>query len=332
MAFSTKSISWSLYGDASCSDSGRVFQGIFDVALVTSRRCQLVESRGDKPSDESLVWLKTTGLELVPEVQSRVEYLIERHPRNCDQQSTIIDTNLKDDDDEDDDVFPVAIENLSLSAEAVEELGLKNDKAELYCKLQLHNASGGGGFKSDGIEDTIRQESDWFSWKIQRAEEYRVRGNEAFRQESYSLAVQLYKRALAWLEPPAAWSHTALDVKGQYSIEELHQVNHVGVACYANLATSYSKINGDGDIDRCIAAASSALAIEDAHVKARYRRSQAYVQSKAFDQALADLTKLLELEPNNNLFRGALARARRAKSQLCKKQQTAFANLFEQQK
>uniref|UniRef100_A0AAV1VAJ3 peptidylprolyl isomerase n=1 Tax=Peronospora matthiolae TaxID=2874970 RepID=A0AAV1VAJ3_9STRA len=326
MAFSTKSISWSLYKDASCSDAGRVFHGLFDVAVVTSRRCQVVESNGDNPSDGSLVSLKTTGLALVPEVQSRVENLLERRPRHCDQQSSITDTNLKDDND--DDAFPVAIENLSLSAEAAEELGMRHDKAELYCKLQLNDASSGGGSKSDEIEDPIRQERDWFSWKIQRADEYRVRGNEAFKQESYSLAVQLYERALAWLEPPAAWSHTALDGKGQYSIEELHQVNHVAVACYANLATSYSKINGDDDIDRCIAAATSALAIEDAHVKARYRRSQAYVQSKAFDQALADLTKLLELEPNNNLFRSALARARRAKTQLCKKQQAAFANLF----
>uniref|UniRef100_A0AAV1VC54 peptidylprolyl isomerase n=1 Tax=Peronospora matthiolae TaxID=2874970 RepID=A0AAV1VC54_9STRA len=308
MAFSTKSISWSLYKDASCSDAGRVFHGLFDVAVVTSRRCQVVESNGDNPSDGSLVSLKTTGLELVPEVQSRVENLLERRPRHCDQQSSITDTNPKDEND--DDAFPVAIENLSLSAEAAEELGLRDDKAGV-------------------IEDSNRQESDWFSWKIQRADEYRVRGNKAFKQESYSLAVQLYKRALAWLEPPAAWSQTALDAKGQYSIEELHQVNHVAVACYANLATSYSKINRDGDIDRCIAAATRALAIEDAHVKARYRRSQAYVQSKAFDQALADLTKLLELEPNNNLFRSALARARRAKTQLCKKQQAAFANLFE---
>ncbi|CAI5738472.1 unnamed protein product [Hyaloperonospora brassicae] len=325
MAFPrTDSISWWLYRDASCSATAAVFHGRFDLSLVqrpTRRRTS--EYAPNSSSDHSLATLQTTGLQLVPEVQSHVWDLLDRRSRLCDpQQRTPLTTRPMDEVE----VFPVAVKSLSLSAEAAAERGLSEDKALLYCKLQLNPISrcGAGAAKT---EDR-RQENDWFSWKLQRAEEYRRRGNEAFKRESYCLAVQLYTRALAWLEPPAAWSETTLPTKGQYSLEELQQVNHVAIACYANMATSYSKINGDKDVDRCITAASSALAIDDAHVKARYRRSQACVQSKAFDLALADLTKLLELDPANNLFRAAFARARHAKTQFCKKQQNAFANLF----
>ncbi|EEY60586.1 uncharacterized protein PITG_13311 [Phytophthora infestans T30-4] len=182
------------------------------------------------------------------------------------------------------------------------------------------------GSKTAELETQV---ADWLSWKLTRASEYRERGNEAFKQESYSTATRLYKRALTWLEPPLAGSDAALDAKIEYSDEELQQVNPIAVACYANMATCYSKLLEDGDVDRCIAAASSALKLDDTHVKARYRRSQAYVASKEFHLAVTDLLKLSELEPDNKLFRSALTRAQVAKTQLRKKQQSAFANLFD---
>ncbi|KAG7397118.1 hypothetical protein PHYBOEH_001269 [Phytophthora boehmeriae] len=218
-------------------------------------------------------------------------------------------------------VFPIAVEDLTIGSKAA-ELGLQEDKTTpLYCKLQL---------EAPATEtQTEGQDADWFVWKLRRAANYRVRGNEAFKEEKYGAAVKLYKRALAWLEPPNDRAEATLDTMIQYSAEELQQVNFVATACYANLASCYSKLNGDGDVKRCIAAATSALKLEDGHTKARYRRSQAYVASKEFDLALADLTKLRDLEPNSKLFRSAFSRAQSAKTQLRKKQQSAFANIFE---
>ncbi|RLN68280.1 hypothetical protein BBJ29_000838 [Phytophthora kernoviae] len=217
-------------------------------------------------------------------------------------------------------VFLIAVDDLALGSKAT-ELGLPDDKSSLYCKLQLE--------VTHAETQPRGQDADWFVWKLRRAADYRARGNEAFKQEKYGAAVKLYKRALAWLEPPNDRSDVTLDTKIQYSAEELQQVNPVATACYANLAMCYSKLDGDGDVGRCIAAATSALKLEDGHAKARYRRSQAYVTSKEFDLALADLTKLRDLEPDNKLFRSALSRAQTAKMQFRKKQQSAFANIFE---
>ncbi|KAI9912342.1 hypothetical protein PsorP6_005919 [Peronosclerospora sorghi] len=218
------------------------------------------------------------------------------------------------------DVFPVAVEDLALGSR-VAELGLEG-MTLLYCKLELDVKD----LRSDVGMMSSKADSDWFAWKLKRATEYRMRGNAAFKQESYRFALQLYKRSLAWLEPPSTQSDATLDMDVQYSTEELQQVNPVAVACYANMATCYSKL--DNSVKNCIDAASNALAFDDTHLKARYRRSQAYMSSKEYDLALADLNKLCELEPANKLFQSAYTQAKTAKLQLRQKQQNAYANLF----
>ncbi|KAK1928785.1 Peptidyl-prolyl cis-trans isomerase FKBP4 [Phytophthora citrophthora] len=299
---------WALYRDATCSESSCVLSGSLPLAQVQVTALQTKQNPSDRVSKFAL---ESTGYQLVPELQQRVWDLLEKQ-NACNNQDDAVPMDVSDD------VFPVAVEDLTLGLQAT-SLGL-NGETLLYCKLQLDT----GGDK--GAE---RQEADWFLWKLKRAAEYRVRGNEAFKKESYRSAVTLYERALAWLEPPTSRSEATLDEKIEYSADELQQVNPVAVACYANMATCYSKLDGDGDVDRCVAAASKALELDDTHVKARYRRSQAYLTSKEFNLAVADLNKLRELEPDNKLFRAALTRAQTAKTQFRKKQQSAFANLFD---
>ncbi|KAG7381780.1 hypothetical protein PHYPSEUDO_005662 [Phytophthora pseudosyringae] len=304
-------VRWALYRDAACLETSCVSTGSLCADQVRVLRPQMAQDVPDSVSNSMHFSLDSTGIQLVPELQRCVRGLIERQKADTGQgKEGAMDVR--------DDAFPVPVEDLTLGSRAA-ELGL-DGKTSLYCKLQLEGGD---------AEAAWSHEADWFSWKLTRAAQYRVRGNDAFKQEGYSSAVRLYKRALAWLEPPASRSDATLDTKVEYSTDELQLVNPVAVACYANMATCYSKLDGDGDVDRCVAAASSALALDDAHVKARYRRSQAYVLSKEFDLAVSDLTKLREQEPDNKLFRSALTRAQTAKTQLRKRQQSAFSNIFD---
>ncbi|OWZ16500.1 hypothetical protein PHMEG_0009701 [Phytophthora megakarya] len=304
-------VHWALYKGSTCAKGVCVLRGSLPVDQVRVSRPQTMQDSLNKVSTSMHFTVDSTGIQLVPELQWRVWDLLEQQ-RVCQDQGDekAMDLSVE--------VLSVVVEDLTLGS-SVAELGL-DGKSSLFCKMHL----------DEETRTQEREEKDWFSWKWQRATAYRVHGNDAFKQESYDAALRLYMRALAWLEPPAARAGAALDVKVQYSMEELQQVNFVAVACYANMATCYSKLNRDGDVDRCVAAASSALELDDAHVKARYRRSQAYAASKEFDLAVADLTKLRELEPDNKLFRAALTRTQSAKTQLRKKQQSAFANLFDE--
>ncbi|CAI5747033.1 unnamed protein product [Peronospora destructor] len=311
-----ESIRWSLYRDATCSETACVLSGVLSVDLMQLLRRQTTSHSSDNASNSSCFSLVSTGIQLVPEIQRRVWDLLEPQRGTTDTRNECV-TDVSDV------AFPVAVEDLSLGSRAT-ELGL-DDKESVFYKLQLVVE----GHRAKAETVFSMQDGDLFSWKLERAAEYRVRGNEAFKQGRYSSAVRLYKRALAWLDPPITWSDTSLDTKVQYSKEQLQQVNPLAVACYANITTCYSKIDRDGDVNCCIAAASSALALDDTHVKARYRRSQAYMSSKEFDLALADLKILCKLEPNNKFLRSALTKAQTAKTKLCKKQQTAYAKLLD---
>ncbi|CAI5701497.1 unnamed protein product [Peronospora effusa] len=311
-----ESIRWSLYRDATCFETSCVLSGVLSVDLMQLLRRQMTLNSRDNALNSSCFSLESNGIQLVPDIQRRVGDLLESHRGT-------IETGNECFMDASDVAFPVAVEDLSLGSRAT-ELGLDNMES-VFCKLQLIVEDSGA--KAETVYSM--HEDDLFLWKLERAAKYRVRGNEAFKQERYSSAVRLYKRALAWLDPPVAWSDTSLDTKVPYSKEELQQVNPLAVTCYANMATCYSKLDREGDVDRCITAASSALALENTHVKARYRRSQAYMSTKEFDLALADLKILCDLEPDNKLFRSALTKAKSAKTNLCKKQQIAYAKLLD---
>lgn len=161
-------------------------------------------------------------------------------------------------------------------------------------------------------------DADWFALKLQRAAKWRARGNDAFKAEKLAKAVRAYKQvrwervgnavsasvcacvcahscstgrqAIQWLACPA---------ECVYDHEEAAQVAPVALACHSNLATSLWKL---GQVDACIAQATLALEHDPTSVKALFRRSQALVETKAFDDAVHDLERARELEPANKLL------------------------------
>lgn len=295
-------IRWALYRDAACSDDIPVLSGTLPIDHIRPLELHAIPDLPDSI-------LNVTWIHLAPAIQKHLHIFLAQQ-RAGTGQSYFSSTNRNN-------TVPVVVEDLALGARAA-KLGL-NSKVSLYCKLE---------FEGDTCEAKDVQNIDWYSWKITRASDFEVRGNEAFKQTNYGIAIRLYKRALAWLKPPVSVSDSQSDVKIQYSRKELQQMNLIAVSCYANLATCFYKSKGNGSVERCIATASSALKLDDAHTKARYYRGLAYVASTDLDLAVCDLTKLCHLEPDNKVFRSALARAQAAKSLLRKKQRIAFTNFF----
>ncbi|TDH70456.1 hypothetical protein CCR75_000383 [Bremia lactucae] len=293
-------IHWALYKDAVCLDTDCVLCGSL---LADQLRLPLLHKGQNSP--ESVV----TGIQLAPELQRHFQNVLSQQ-RVGDGQS---DRKPLDTSNE---AVPVAVIDLALGARAA-KLGL-DDKAYLYCKLQL---------ESPNLMADEEKKSDWFSWKIMRASEYQNRGREADTlNKDYISALGLYKRASRWLEP---LSDSKADFTVQYSEEELQVVNKMAGECYTLTASCYWKLDREKNANRCIDVASKALKLSDANIKARFVRSMAYVVLKEFDLAIADLTILCEHSPNNQKYQSLLARTRKAKTQLRTKQQRAFAVLFE---
>ncbi|RLN83705.1 hypothetical protein BBJ28_00005795 [Nothophytophthora sp. Chile5] len=310
-------VRWSLFADAACSEAARVLVGSFPIAQLRPNAAVFPSGDDEMPRNMHLM---TSGIQFVSEIAHHAQALLAQQEQRGDNDNC--EGYLYSG------VFPIMVEDLALGTQDSSKTEATPQQT-LYCKLELDPATSGAATEPASTPANS-QDDDWFAWKLTRAGEYRVRGNDAYKRESFGDAVRLYRRALAWLEPPAVQSNASAATI-QFSADELAFVKPVAVACHANLATCYSKLESEGlnNVERCVASASRALELDDTHVKARFRRSQAYATAKEFDLAVEDLKRLCELEPETKLFRSALSRAQTARTQFRKKQQGAFASIFD---
>ncbi|TMW58516.1 hypothetical protein Poli38472_010075 [Pythium oligandrum] len=179
---------------------------------------------------------------------------------------------------------------------------------DLFGVLQLH-----GNHESAGVVDG---DISWFDAKLGRAASYRQRGNELFKQEKIGSAIRAYTKALEWLECPSDCTYDPL---------EQAQVDEIAIPCHTNLATCYWKRS---QMDQCILNCSKVLARVPTHSKALFRRSQAYLQSKSFDEAVSDLERAVASDPASTLFQSHLDKAKRARAQHQSRAKQAFAKGF----
>jgi tetratricopeptide (TPR) repeat protein len=152
------------------------------------------------------------------------------------------------------------------------------------------------------------------SLKIERAMKYRIDGNEAFQKNQYILALKLYQRGLQWLQ-----------IAEDINIKNVPSFQEVEIPIRINMATCFWKMK---TYSKCIFECTQILSIDPDHIKALYRRSQAYLTQKEFDLAIEDLQKAVSLEEEPNLIKTSLEKARTLRNEHQKKQQKAFARMF----
>jgi tetratricopeptide (TPR) repeat protein len=187
-----------------------------------------------------------------------------------------------------------------------------NDGEDLYCTLKIQDVS-----SLQPAREAMPYAS-WLNMKLDRADFHRQRGNDRFKRDAIAGAVRAYERALQWLACPSS--------QCEFSISERERVNAIAVPCHSNLATCHWKRQ---DMDACIRHATNALAVDASHTKARYRRSQACLQTKQFDEAVADLELVVAAEPESKLFTSSLAKAKLARQQHRTKARQALASAFQ---
>ncbi|KAF1330433.1 Fkbp-type peptidyl-prolyl cis-trans isomerase, partial [Globisporangium splendens] len=207
--------------------------------------------------------------------------------------------------------FPIAKVSLTMDGKesVTSKQQEKEDAGEWHCRLEVVRSPQLTAFDAE-------EPQTWFKAKAARGAVYRTRGNDAFKREKYKAAIRAYKKALRWLVCPEGC---------KYDAEEASVVDTIAVACHSNLATSFWKLQ---NMSACINHATQALQHDPEHVKALYRRSQAYLSTKAFENAVDDLVQAQQLDPDSKLIHSALERARSAQTQFQKKQKEAFAKMF----
>eukprot|EP00927_Polykrikos_kofoidii_P079060 TRINITY_DN75850_c0_g1_i1.p1 TRINITY_DN75850_c0_g1~~TRINITY_DN75850_c0_g1_i1.p1 ORF type:complete len:395 (-),score=79.09 TRINITY_DN75850_c0_g1_i1:251-1387(-) len=121
-------------------------------------------------------------------------------------------------------------------------------------------------------------------------------GNNAFKREDWSLAIYAYEQGIKYISfapgkdgiPDKNFDHG-----GE---EQLVEDQTLLVALLTNLAACFLKVGDESQaVDRC----TEALNVDPRNVKALFRRSQAHFSCGDWDRVLADVMRMLEIEPQN---------------------------------
>ncbi|XP_072955658.1 uncharacterized protein [Typha angustifolia] len=135
-------------------------------------------------------------------------------------------------------------------------------------------------FEDALTEEQLRQKA------LDQANDAKAEGNKLFVAGKYDDALFQYEVAL----------QIATEVQ---SSEEICSM------CHANRAVCFSKL---GKYDETIKECTKALELNSLYLKALIRRGEAHEKLEHFEEAIADMKKVIELDPSNDQARRSLRR------------------------
>jgi peptidylprolyl isomerase len=186
---------------------------------------------------------------------------------------------------------------------------------------------------------TLEYEVELISWdpKLKEPEEMTVverskhvqkcklLGNNAFKQQDWPFAVYAYEEGIKYIsyEPGRDGIRDInFDHGGAEQLEEDH---HLLVALLTNLAACYLKV---GDESRAADRCTEALNLQPENMKALFRRSQARFALGDWDRVMADVSRMLELEPQNKAVEQMRRSAEVEMKKGEKKSKAMFSKMF----
>jgi len=128
--------------------------------------------------------------------------------------------------------------------------------------------------------------------KINQATIAKEKGTKRFKEQQFKIACTHYAKVVELLTHQEAKNNTD---EGK-EIEK--QFNALKLAANLNLALVYTKY---GENYKAIHAATAALEIDSGNEKAYFRRAEARVETKDYEQAKNDYKKVLDINKENKL-------------------------------
>ncbi|KAK7395347.1 hypothetical protein VNO78_15899 [Psophocarpus tetragonolobus] len=121
---------------------------------------------------------------------------------------------------------------------------------------------------------------------LDQANEAKVEGNKLFADGKYEEALSQYELAL----------QVAPDMPSSVEIRSI---------CHSNRGVCFLKL---GKYDNTIKECTKALELNPVYVKALIRRGEAHEKLEHFEEAIADMKKILEIDPSNDQARKTIRR------------------------
>lgn len=154
------------------------------------------------------------------------------------------------------------------------------------------------------------------SGKVELCGAIKASGNDFFKRGANERALKKYGRALALVEHESSFKDATVAAEAMAMKK----------SCLLNKAAVLLRLKRHSEV---ASACSKVLDTERFNVKALFRRAQAYCATEDFDEAIADLKRALEVEPENRDVAVQLKRAKTLQVAANKKQAKLFGNMFE---
>lgn len=157
-------------------------------------------------------------------------------------------------------------------------------------------------------------------------------GNEQFKAQKYELAKNKYTKTLRYLNQSDSDGETtssdeevekAEKVKKENIQEE--KIQSLTISCLLNRAFCQIKL---GDHAGAVADCNKVLDVDDKNVKALYRKGQAYMNMKDFDQAMVGFQAAAKLEPNDKSIKNEMARLKKLMEEHRNKEKQIYSKMF----
>jgi peptidyl-prolyl isomerase D len=186
--------------------------------------------------------------------------------------------------------------------------------------------------ENDGTEDVYPHhpedlDLDWylqanFDKLLEITTRIKSSGNHFYKAGDQIRAVRKYRKAIKYI--------TLLrEAMGSTEDEEEDKIRGVEVPCCLNIAAALLKNPASpADTDEALKQCENVLEIEADNVKATFRRGQARFQRKEFDEAIKDLNRARELEPNDKGVLNELAKVKKAKQAYGMKEKDLYGKMF----
>ena len=157
--------------------------------------------------------------------------------------------------------------------------------------------------------------------KLEQAQHFKERGTDFLNQGKFNVALNKYNAVIVLME--FAKPTKPEDQGGKEIAENFEQMF---IAALLNSALATLKM---GETIEAIKFCDRVLEKKPGHVKALYRKAQAFQHRKDFDEAIAIFQRILEIEPGNKAAAQSILDCRQQKAEVNAHQRKKFKGMFD---